>query len=117
MRIVVVTDVDSFASVILALRAGADDYIPQPVGEDELVDALLDRAPVLPPVPDTPLGPQPHLLGARHAHLRAVRPQRDAYGAAAGHAPALAAALPGQARAAAAGGDMTDDGRLLATDC
>ena len=56
MRIVVVTDVDSFASVIVALRAGADDYIPQPVGKDELVDALLDRAPVLPPVPDMPLG-------------------------------------------------------------
>ena len=56
MRIVVVTDVDSFASVIVALRAGADDYIPQPVGKDELVDALLDRAPVLPPIPDMPLG-------------------------------------------------------------
>ena len=56
IRIVVVTDVDSFASVILALRAGADDYIPQPIGKDELVDALLDRAPVLPPVPDMPLG-------------------------------------------------------------
>ena len=47
---------DSFASVIVALRAGADDYIPQPVGKDGLVDALLDRAPVLPPVPDMPLG-------------------------------------------------------------
>ena len=56
MRIVVVTDVDSFASVIVALHAGADDYIPQPVRKDELVDALLDRAPVLPPVPDMPLG-------------------------------------------------------------
>ena len=56
MRIVVVTDADSFASVISALGAGADDYLPQPVGEDELVDALLDRAPVLPPVPETPLG-------------------------------------------------------------
>ena len=56
MRIVVVTDADSFASVILALRAGADDYIPQPVDKDELVDALLDRAPVLPPVPGQPLG-------------------------------------------------------------
>ena len=56
MRIVVVTDVDSFASGIVALRAGADDYIPQSVGKDGLVDALLDRAPVLPPVPDMPLG-------------------------------------------------------------
>ena len=45
MRIVVVTDVDSFASVVVALRAGADDYIPQPVRNDELIDALLDRAP------------------------------------------------------------------------
>ena len=27
MRIVVTTDVDSFASVVMALRAGADDYI------------------------------------------------------------------------------------------
>ena len=51
MRIVVVTDADSFASVISALGAGADGYLPQPVGEDELVDALLDRTPVLPPVP------------------------------------------------------------------
>ena len=56
MRIVVVTDADSFASVIRVLGAGADDYLPQPVGEDELVDALLDRAPILPPVPETPLG-------------------------------------------------------------
>jgi two-component system, response regulator RegA len=56
MRIVVVTDADSFASVIQALGAGADDYLPQAAGEDKLVDALLDRAPVLPPVPETPLG-------------------------------------------------------------
>jgi two-component system, response regulator RegA len=56
MRIVVVTEVDSFASVILALRAGADDYIARPLGDAELVDALLDRAPGLPPVPETPLG-------------------------------------------------------------
>ena len=28
LRIVIVTDVDSFASVIVALRAGADDYCP-----------------------------------------------------------------------------------------
>ena len=56
MRIVVITDVDSFASVVVALRAGADDYIPQPVRNDELIDALLDRASKLPPVPDMPLG-------------------------------------------------------------
>jgi two-component system, response regulator RegA len=56
MRIVVVTDADSFASVIRTLGAGADDYKPQPVDEDELVDALLDRATTLPAIPEMPLG-------------------------------------------------------------
>ena len=83
MRIVVVTDVDSFASVILALRAGADDYLAKPVGEGELIDALLGRAPILPPVP-RPCSP--HLLGARDAGPRAMRPQRERDGAAPAHA-------------------------------
>jgi two-component system response regulator RegA len=55
MRIVVVTAHDSFATVILALRAGADDYLPKPVSTKALVDALLDRTEPLPPVPETPL--------------------------------------------------------------
>jgi two-component system response regulator RegA len=55
-RIVVVTDADSFATVVLALRAGADGFVPKPVDEAELIDALLDRAHPLPPVPETPLG-------------------------------------------------------------
>jgi two-component system response regulator RegA len=58
MRIVVVTDHDSFATVILALRAGADDHLAKPVTEAELTDALLGQAPTLPPVPETPLGLQ-----------------------------------------------------------
>jgi two-component system response regulator RegA len=58
MRIVVVTGFDSFASVVLALRAGADDYLAKPVHERQLLDALLDRGPAgaVPPVPETPLG-------------------------------------------------------------
>ena len=55
-RIVVITDADSFATVVLALRAGADTLLPKPVDERELMDALLDRTPALPPVPETPLG-------------------------------------------------------------
>jgi two-component system response regulator RegA len=55
MRIVVITDVDSFATVILALRAGADDYLPKPLVEHEIIDALLGQTPVFPPVPETPL--------------------------------------------------------------
>ena len=58
IRIVVITDHDSFATVILALRAGADDYLPMPVSEHELTDALLGRRPALPPVPETPLAVQ-----------------------------------------------------------
>ena len=56
LRIVIVSDVDSFASAIVALRAGADDYLPKSVGPAELTDALLDRSPELPPVPTMPLG-------------------------------------------------------------
>ena len=55
MRIVIVTARDSFAAAILALRAGADDYLPEPVDMSALVDALLDRDRPAPSVPDTPL--------------------------------------------------------------
>ncbi len=66
-RIVIVTDADSFATVVLALRAGADCLVPKPVDQGDLLDVLFDRTPPLPPVPQTPLGPASHLLGARHA--------------------------------------------------
>jgi two-component system, response regulator RegA len=55
-RIVIVTDADSFATVVLALRAGADGLVPKPVDEGELLDVLFDRALMVPPVPQTPLG-------------------------------------------------------------
>ena len=55
MRIVVITDHDSFATVILALQAGADDYLPIPASEHDLADALLGRRPALPPVPEAAL--------------------------------------------------------------
>jgi two-component system response regulator RegA len=54
-RIVVVTEHDSFAAAVLAVRAGADDYLPKPMGESELADALLGRSPTLPSIPATPL--------------------------------------------------------------
>ena len=55
-RIAIVTDADSFATVVLALRAGADGLVPKPVDEGELLDVLFDRTPLMPPVPQTPLG-------------------------------------------------------------
>jgi two-component system response regulator RegA len=72
-RIVVVTDADSFATVVLALRAGADDFVPKPVDEGDLIDALLDLAPALPPVPQTPLG----LHRTCWEHVMRVYEQRD----------------------------------------
>ena len=56
LRTVIITDVASFASVVRALQAGAADYLGKPVVEADLLDALLDRRPPLPKIPDTPLG-------------------------------------------------------------
>ncbi len=56
LRIVVIADHDSFATVIMALRAGADDYLSIPACERDLVDALLGCGRPLPPISETPLG-------------------------------------------------------------
>lgn len=66
MRIVVVTAHDCFATVVLARRAGADDYLPKPVSVDGLVDALLGRPVPLPPIPETPLAAA--RVGWEHVH-------------------------------------------------
>jgi two-component system response regulator RegA len=54
-RIVVVTGFDSFASVIVALGAGAVDYLPKPVKAGDLANALVGHTPIPPDVPDMPL--------------------------------------------------------------
>ena len=56
MQIVVLTGHASFASVVVALRAGAIDYLAKPVPARELIDALAGTAPEEPPVPDQLLG-------------------------------------------------------------
>ena len=53
-RIVVISGFDSFTSAILAVRAGAADYLPKPVDEQMLVRVLRGEA-VPSDVPDTPL--------------------------------------------------------------
>jgi ActR/RegA family two-component response regulator len=45
----------TIAAVELALRAGADDYLANPVIEAELTAALLGRTPTSPSIPETPL--------------------------------------------------------------
>lgn len=56
LRLVIHTDFDSFASVVLALRHGAVDYLVKPAEIGELVDALRGGALAADIVPDTPLG-------------------------------------------------------------
>jgi two-component system, response regulator RegA len=56
MQIVVITDADSFATVVLALAAGADDYIAIADSSNALVDALLGATSPSPAIPQTPLG-------------------------------------------------------------
>ena len=56
MRIVVLTGHASFATVVVAVRAGAADYLAKPAKAEELLDALAGTAPEEPPVPDLPLG-------------------------------------------------------------
>ena len=73
MRIVIITDHDSFATVILAMRAGADDYLPKPVDEAGLMEALLGRAGSLPQVPLTPL----RIQRVRWEHIQRVLEQCD----------------------------------------
>ncbi len=55
LRIVVLTQHPSFASVVVAVRAGAADYLAKPALPDEILDALDGTAPE-PEVPDMPLG-------------------------------------------------------------
>jgi two-component system response regulator RegA len=56
MRIVVVTGFDSFASVVIALRSGAIDYLPKPTDPAAVAGALLGLGTILAPVPESPLG-------------------------------------------------------------
>ena len=56
MRIVVHTDFDSFASVVLSLRAGAAGYLTKPAEAGDLVKALHGIVPAGDVVPDMPLG-------------------------------------------------------------
>ena len=56
MRIVVLTGHASFATVVVAVRAGAADYLAKPAVAEELIEALAGTAPEQPPIPDLPLG-------------------------------------------------------------
>jgi two-component system, response regulator RegA len=56
LRIVVIADHDSFATVIMARRARADDYLSIPICERDTIDAPLGCGRPLPPISETSLG-------------------------------------------------------------
>ena len=98
-RAIILTGYGNIATAVNAVKLGAVDYLSKPVDADDVVAALLAldgrkrRA-----AGKSDVG-RPRALGAHPAHLRAVRPQRLGDRAPAQHAPAHAAADPGQARA------------------
>jgi two-component system response regulator RegA len=55
VRIVIVTGYGNIATAVVAIKAGAVDYLAKPVDPDALVDALLGNDQGLPPPPDNPM--------------------------------------------------------------
>jgi len=55
VRIVIVTGYGNIATAVVAIKAGAVDYLAKPVGADEVVNALLRSDQGLPPPPDNPM--------------------------------------------------------------
>ena len=101
MRIVVVTDVGSFATAILAPRAGADDIGRSRWRGGAGGRPVRSQAGAAAGTRDAARG-RTHVLGADPAHRRAGRPRRERAGATARHASSVAAAHVEQAGAAPA---------------
>ena len=55
IRIVILTGYGNIATAVAAVKAGAVDYLAKPADADEVLRALLVRAPGLPPTPENPM--------------------------------------------------------------
>ncbi len=55
VRIVIVTGYGNIATAVVAIKAGAVDYLAKPVDADDVVNALLRSGEGLPPPPDNPM--------------------------------------------------------------
>jgi len=55
VRIVIVTGYGNIATAVVAIKAGAVDYLAKPVDADDVVNALLRSDQGLPPPPDNPM--------------------------------------------------------------
>jgi two-component system response regulator RegA len=61
VRIVIVTGYGNIATAVMAIKAGAVDYLAKPVDPDDVVNALLRSGQGLPPPPANPMSNLPLL--------------------------------------------------------
>ena len=72
-RIVVLTGYGNIATAVVAIKAGAVDYLPKPADADQVEAALLDRKDALPPPPTDPMSAD----RVRWEHIQRVFEQCD----------------------------------------
>ena len=72
-RIVMLTGYGNIATAVVAIKAGAVDYLPKPADADQVEAALLDRKDALPPPPEQPMTAD----RVRWEHIQRVYEQCD----------------------------------------
>jgi two-component system response regulator RegA len=72
-RIVMLTGYGNIATAVVAIKAGAIDYLPKPADADQVEAALLDRKDALPPPPEQPMTAD----RVRWEHIQRVYEQCD----------------------------------------
>jgi two-component system response regulator RegA len=72
-RIVILTGYGNIATAVVAVKAGAVDYLPKPADADQVEAALLDRKDALPPPPEQPMTAD----RVRWEHIQRVYEQCD----------------------------------------
>jgi two-component system response regulator RegA len=72
-RIIILTGYGNIATAVVAVKAGAIDYLPKPADADQVEAALLDRTDALPPPPEQPMTAD----RVRWEHIQRVYEQCD----------------------------------------
>ena len=72
-RIVILTGYGNIATAVVAVKAGAVDYLPKPADADQVEAALIDRKDALPPPPEQPMTAD----RVRWEHIQRVYEQCD----------------------------------------
>jgi two-component system response regulator RegA len=72
-RVIMLTGYGNIATAVVAIKAGAVDYLPKPADADQVEAALLDRKDALPPPPEQPMTAD----RVRWEHIQRVYEQCD----------------------------------------